>query len=148
MPHLPKGRWGKIGFEIPSGTQASALYFQEILSGTPLRWALPAATTSPATTLPTASSALTVVQEYFAAINARDFQRAWDLGGKNLSSDYATFVNGFSNTASSTLTSASSQDDTVDVTLEATQTSGERQTYQGTYTVRDGVIVSANVRRS
>lgn len=88
------------------------------------------------------------MEEYFAAISARDYQRAWELGGKNLhGGDYETFVQGFSETLKDTVTTVSSEGNMVHVTLEATQTSGERQTYQGTYTVENGVIVSANVTR-
>lgn len=140
---------GMVAFAVPTGGMPSALYFDETLTGTPLRWTLPAtATSSPTTTLAT-SAAVTVVQQYFAAINARDFQRAWDLGGKNLHrGDYASFVQGFSTTLNDTITSVSGEGDAVHVTLVATQTSGERRTYQGTYTVRNGVIVAAKVIRS
>ncbi|MBO0692367.1 MAG: nuclear transport factor 2 family protein, partial [Acidimicrobiaceae bacterium] len=134
---------GKVGFALPTGTRPSALYFEELLGGSPLRWTLPSTPTSTPT-----SAAQAVVQEYFDAINARNFQRAWDLGGKNLhGGDYATFVQGFSETLKDTITSASAEGNTVHVTLEATQVSGERQVYQGTYTVENGVIVSAEVSR-
>lgn len=88
------------------------------------------------------------MEEYFAAIKADDFQRAWDLGGKNIhGGTFASFVEGFSTTASDTITSARTEGDTVHVTLVATQTSGERHTYEGSYTVSNGVIVSADVHR-
>lgn len=105
-------------------------------------------TTTTTTTPTTTSSAEAVVRAYFDAIDARDYQRAWDLGGKNLSGNYAAFVDGFATTASHNLTIVSSQGNTVYMTLLATQTSGEVRSYQGSYTVSNGVIVSANVRQT
>jgi hypothetical protein len=89
-----------------------------------------------------------IVEQYFAAINAHDYQRAWALGGANLSDSYATFVQGFSTTANDNLTSISSQGNTVYVAFVATQTSGEQSSYQGSYTVNDGVIVAADVQQT
>lgn len=106
-------------------------------------------TTVPVTTTTTApSSAAAVVQAYFDAIDARDYQRAWELGGQNLSGNYAAFVDGLSTTVSHTLIVTSTQGNTVYARLEALQTSGEVRSYEGSYTVSNGVIVSANVRQT
>ena len=49
----------------------------------------------PSTTSAAATSPAEVVQEYFAAINAGDYRRAWHLGGDNLNSTYGSFAAGF-----------------------------------------------------
>ncbi|MGW2525385.1 hypothetical protein ACWC09_52430 [Streptomyces sp. NPDC001617] len=55
----------------------------------------PSAKASPANT----------VEAYFAAINAGDYKRAWELGGNNLTQGpYSTFVKGFEGTASDSIT--------------------------------------------
>jgi hypothetical protein len=107
-------------------------------------------TTAPATTAAptTNASPMTVVEEYFAAINAKDYQKAWALGGDHFGGTYAAFVQGFSTTAHVDLTSVSSQGDTVGVVFVATQDSGAQLTYQGTYTVSNGIIVSADVQQT
>ncbi|KDN75039.1 hypothetical protein DF19_26125 [Streptomyces olindensis] len=98
------------------------------------------------TASPTADSASSVVREYFAAINARDYRRAWDLGGKNLSGSYEAFVDGFATTAHDTVHILRTDGDTVSITLEATQTDGTLRLFEGTYTVRGGTIVGADIR--
>ncbi|WP_267244084.1 excalibur calcium-binding domain-containing protein [Streptomyces sp. PR69] len=86
------------------------------------------------------------VRRYYAAINARDYRQAWELGGKNLSPSYETFVAGFATTARDTLHVQEVTGDVVRILLEAVQTDGSLRLFEGTYTVRDGVIVSASVR--
>ncbi|MCM1973546.1 excalibur calcium-binding domain-containing protein [Streptomyces sp. G1] len=93
----------------------------------------------------TVVDAASVVRAYVAAINAQDYQRAWDLGGKNLSSSYAAFVDGFATTAYDSLHILRTTGDTVLVRLEAVQTDGTLRIFEGTYTVRGGTIVGANV---
>jgi hypothetical protein len=96
---------------------------------------------------PTATDPDSVVQEYFAAITARDYPRAWALGGKNLQNDtYASFVSGLAGTASDTATILSTTGDTVSVQLDARQTDGSHRFFLGSYTVEDGAIVSGNVQ--
>ena len=106
-------------------------------------------TTTTTTELPatTRTSPEAVVEDFYAAINARNFARAWELGGKNLSSSYRGWVEGYADTLYVTVTSISSVGDTVYVTIDALQNSGEVQRYSGSYTVRGGAIVSANVVR-
>jgi hypothetical protein len=67
-----------------------------------------------------------VVQEYFAAINAQDYARAWSLGGMNLGGSFDSFAKGL-------------------IQLDATQTDGTHRFYAGTYVVQNGEIVSADV---
>ena len=63
------------------------------------------------------------------------------------SPSYAAFVQGFASTASDTLTILSVNGHTVTVRLAARQTDGAVITYQGTYTVDDGVIVASDVKQ-
>jgi len=90
-------------------------------------------------------SAAAVVESYYAAINAGDYQTAWDLGGDNLDATYSSFVNGFAGTSHDSLTITASQGDTVSVVLNAVQSNGSVQTYAGTYTVTGGHIASAQL---
>ncbi|MBB5867531.1 hypothetical protein F4553_000910 [Allocatelliglobosispora scoriae] len=86
-----------------------------------------------------------VVLDYYNAINDRDFQLAWNLGGKNLSPSYTEFVNGFATTSFDGVTIGAVDGDTVHVDLEAQHTGGPTTYYTGTYTVRDGVVVTGNL---
>ena len=95
--------------------------------------------------MPRPTDPASVVTAYYAAINAHDFATAWALGGKNLNSDYDTFSSGYGQTKSAVVTIDSVSGDTVSVTLHATQNNGTQATYEGTYTVRDGVITSADL---
>ena len=85
------------------------------------------------------------VRAYVAAINGHDYARAWILGGRNTGWSYPDFVSGFSTTAKDTLTSLSVSGDVVTARLTAQQTDGTVNTYQGTYTVESGVIISFDV---
>ncbi|MEV0372688.1 hypothetical protein AB0I10_23145 [Streptomyces sp. NPDC050636] len=86
------------------------------------------------------------VEAYFAAINARDYRRAWDLGGKNLDGSYSSFEAGFADTVQDTVHIVDVHGGTVTVTLDAQQTDGTVRSFAGTYTVRDGAIVAADIR--
>jgi cytoskeletal protein RodZ len=85
------------------------------------------------------------VRAYIAAINGHDYARAWNLGGQNAGGSYSSFVSGFSTTATDTLTVVSVSGDVVTARLTAVQTDGTVHTYQGTYTVRRGVIVGFEI---
>jgi hypothetical protein len=105
--------------------------------------AAPPSTPPPSTTPP---SPVSVVEEFYAAINAHDYASAWALGGDNLSGGgtYAEFVQGYSNTAYDTITSIYGAGDTVYMNLVATDDSGAQTSYSVTYTVRGEVIVSGS----
>jgi serine/threonine protein kinase len=97
---------------------------------------------------PTSSAPLgpaATVRAYIAAINAHDYAKAWDLGGKNTGSSYTSFVNGFNGTASDNLTVLSVAGNVVTVRLAAAQTNGSVKSYQGTYTVVGGVITEPHI---
>ncbi|MBR7827064.1 hypothetical protein KDK95_12170 [Actinospica sp. MGRD01-02] len=120
----------------------------------------PATSTAPASTAPAAPAPATsqtgavgnagpasVVQAYFSAINAQDYQLAWTLGGDNLGQSYAQFVDGFANTAQDTVEILATSGNAVSVDLTATQTDGSQQQFTGTYYVTDGAISSASITR-
>ncbi|MEU6771096.1 hypothetical protein [Streptomyces sp. NPDC046759] len=85
------------------------------------------------------------VTRFFDAINMRDFQTAWELGGKNLDASYDSFESGFATTEHDEVTIESVDGDTVSVNLAAQQTDGTEQSYSGQYTVVDGVITHATM---
>jgi hypothetical protein len=97
----------------------------------------------PASSSPAAASPQAVVRAYFAAINAHQWRKVWDLGGKNFGRTYDQMVAGYRSTARDVLTSVHAHGHTVTVRLRAHQTDGTVRTYRITYTVRDGVITGA-----
>ncbi|MFI9249325.1 hypothetical protein [Streptomyces sp. NPDC053069] len=85
------------------------------------------------------------VNDFFDAINRRDFRTAWALGGKNLDMNYDSFVAGFDTTEHDDVTVLSVDGDTVSVNLNAEQSDGTQKSYTGQYTVVDGVITHASM---
>jgi hypothetical protein len=109
----------------------------------------PPATTTVVQPPPAAASPSAVVEQYFADINAGDYAGAWAIGGSNLQhGTFDSFVQGFATTASDSVTIVSTNGDTVQMRLDALQTDGTHKFFAGTYTVRDGVIVAADVRQT
>lgn len=86
-----------------------------------------------------------VVREYFAAINRGRYAIAYRLG--NRSESLADFVAGFKGTAHDTVTIDSVAGDVVTARLRALQDNGTVKTYQGTYTVVNGVISSSDIHQ-
>ncbi len=97
---------------------------------------------------PTTPVAQTVIA-YYDAINRRDFLTAWNLGGQRLAKggNYSTYVKGFTTTAWDTLTVTGVDGNTVYVDLLARQTDGSLRTFAGSYTVSNGVIIGAAMKR-
>ena len=98
-----------------------------------------------------ATSPSAIVIAYFDAINARDYQTAWNLGGRNAGGSYSSFVIGFSTTrmVSVQILDTSGDIGTGVVTAQVTslETDGSTKVFRGTYTVRNGVITNFNVRQ-
>ncbi|WP_432001048.1 hypothetical protein [Streptomyces sioyaensis] len=89
-----------------------------------------------------------VVKAYFAAMNHDEFEAAWALGGKNTSGQpYDSFVTANQGTDHDIVSVGSVVGNKVTVTLDLTLIDGSHQRFTGTYTVQDGVIVTADVRR-
>lgn len=103
-------------------------------------------TTASVTSPAPPDGAAAVVQAYFDAINARDYQRAWALGGKNIGQSYTTFAAGFATTDRDILTIRSVQGTTVTADLTAVQADGTKRTFHGTYTVTGDTITRFSVR--
>ena len=97
------------------------------------------------------TSSKEVVIAYFDAINARNFQKAWELGGKNTASSVDSFSRGYDTTAMVSVdvldVSGDSGSGVVTARINAVQTDGSTAVFQGTYTVKNGVIAKFNVRR-
>ncbi len=110
-----------------------------------LRTGGPAGSAGTAAHLPRGPSR--TVRAYFAAINAHNYLRAWDLGGRDTGSSYVGYVNGFGTTVKDTVTIVSVSGSVVTARITAMQTDGAVKTYQGTYTVIKGVITQFNVQQ-
>lgn|SRR5512132_222950 len=96
---------------------------------------------------PAPEDPVAVVRDYFAAINARDYRKAWRLGGKNFSPSYEDFVRGFADTEHDTVTVLNVDGPIVTIRLVADESGGRQSIYQGTYTADHGELVAAHVRR-
>jgi hypothetical protein len=112
------------------------------------------AAAAPAAPAPAPRSQMTnasaVVMQFYQDINNQDYADAWALGGDNIGgSDYNGWAAGYATTASITVTSYGTWNDgTVWADISALQTDGTTRTYSGTYTVANGVIVSANITQT
>ncbi|MFD8619359.1 excalibur calcium-binding domain-containing protein [Streptomyces sp. NPDC059513] len=97
---------------------------------------------------PTSSplSAEATVAACFDAVNDQEHREAWELGGKSLAGDHGAFVDSLAGTERDTVRSLGVEGDTVRAELEALQSDGSLRPFEGTYTVRSGVITSADVR--
>lgn len=112
----------------------------------------PTATSSPGTTSPGQTTGpADTVKAYFDAINDRDYQKAWDLGGKNTTSSFASFVSGFKTTEMVSVeildTSGDLGTGVVTARLTSLETDGSTKVFEGTYTVKNNVIVEFHVRQ-
>lgn len=121
-------------------------------SATPKPTPTVTATARPSAAPPAPAVGLTnaeaVVAQFYQDITDGNYGAAWALGGDNTSNgvSYAGWVAGYSTTASITLSTFSQFGaSTVYTSLTATQTDGTVNTYSGTYTVSNGVIVAADI---
>src|SRR5882757_2285380 len=135
-----------------SGTDTGTSPAPSTVTATVTQPAAPTTNTTSAQPSPPPSTAQQnapmIVVAYFNAINAHDYQAAWDLGGKNLGGSYAAFAAGFADTVSDTVHIVDNTNTTVRITLDALQTDGSVKSFAGTYTVRGGEIVGASVRQA
>jgi hypothetical protein len=137
----------------PTATKTVAVGKSSAPSAAPTTSQPTIATTPPASPAPATSQSSTlapasVVEAYFAAIDAGDYEEAWSLGGDNLGQSYTQFVDGFSNTANDSVSIVSTSGNTVSVDLTATQTDGSEQQFTGTYTVSGNAIGSAAITQA
>ena len=94
-----------------------------------------------------------MLTQYYQDITDQNYQAAWSLGGDNIAAEngqtYSSWVAGYDNTASITLTSTGTWNGSeVDVNLAATQTDGTVQTYAGSYSISGGIIQSGDVTQT
>ena len=104
--------------------------------------------TVPPAPVTTALTPAGTVRAYFAAINAKKYQRAWQLNTVvHSNQDYQQFVNGLSGTVHDSVQIQSTAGNVVTAQLIATQRDGKVKTFQGTYTVTDGIISGTSVQQ-
>jgi hypothetical protein len=96
------------------------------------------------------ANAAAVVTQYYQDLSNGDYADAWTLGGVNIAgTDYNTWVAGYATTTSVTLDAESQWNSTtVSASITATQSDGGSTSYQGTYTVNGGVIISASITQT
>ena len=128
-------------------------------SATPVATPTDSARRAASQTIPTptdsAASPADVLREYYAAIEERDYDRAyslWSDGGRASKQTRAQFVAGFTKTSKVTVTvrdstrvegAAGSQYATVPVVVDATLSDGRRQRFEGSYVLRRSMVDGA-----
>jgi hypothetical protein len=151
------GTWAK---GVAPAQIAARVHGTVLLSTTPPT-AAPPKTTPPATqpsktpapVQPPLTNAVAVVTQYYQDVSDKNYAAAWAIGGSNLAAEngqtYASWVAGYADTtASISITSYGTwSNGTVWCYISAVQYSGAVNTYYGTYTVANGVIVSASIRQ-
>lgn len=108
---------------------------------------------------PTPEDAVAVVRDYYAAINARRYDRAhalWSDGGRASGQDPQQFANGFAQTAGVSVelappgrvdAGAGQRHIEVPVSIVATQRDGSQRRYVGAYTLRRSVVDGASAEQ-
>jgi hypothetical protein len=111
----------------------------------------------PADTL--SEAALTVLQEYYAAINGRDYERAyryWSGDGSASGQSLEQFTKGFADTAAVEIRTgtpgrvdpaAGSRYVEIPIELTATTTAGKTQRFRGHYVLRRSVVDGATAEQ-
>jgi serine/threonine protein kinase len=84
-----------------------------------------------------------VVDSYFAAVNHRDWRRAWRLGGENWNPSYREMVDDYTGTDRDVIRAISVDGNHVIATVRTYHADGELQVYQMYFVISDGVIVHA-----
>jgi hypothetical protein len=105
------------------------------------------ATGTSATVAPPSGPAA-VVEAYYAAIERRDYQTAFNLRADSAGGSVSGFASGYATTASVVLKVTSVNGDTVYIQLTAQQIDGSVLNYSGYYVVRNGLITSANISQN
>ena len=93
------------------------------------------------------TNATSVVTQFYQDITDHNYSGAWALGGSIIGGgSYSGWAAGYSTTESVSLgTFSAFGSNQVRVRLTALQSGGWVKTYEGTYTVSDGVIVAASI---
>lgn len=90
----------------------------------------------------------TAVEEFYDAVDGKDWRSAWSLGGSNLDVSYNAFVARYAGSSYAEDDVENTGGTTATAQLTVTASDGTREPYSGTYTVVDGVITSADVSPS
>jgi len=151
------GTWAK---GVAPAQIAARVHGTVLLSTTPPAAAPPKTTppttqpsNTPAPVPPPLTNAVAVVTQYYQDVSDKNYAAAWAIGGSNLAAQngqtYTSWVAGYADTtASISITSYGTwSNGTVWCYISAVQYSGAVNTYYGTYTVANGVIVSASIRQ-
>jgi hypothetical protein len=156
---------GWVSFQLPTGVRVTKVQWtpQAGISAHRAEWhvnssaatspgATPAPTSTPGGTAPgQTTNPEDTVNAYFDAINSGDYQKAWNLGGKNTTSSYSSFVSGFKNTEMVSVQILDVSGDiataTVTARLNTLEKDGSTKVFEGTYTVKNGVITAFNVHQ-
>lgn len=112
----------------------------------PTTSAAPPTSAPPPAPASSSAGAVGVLNAYFDAVNARDYARAWELGGRVFASTYAQFVDNHATKAHYDLTVLSVDGGVVTAAMDVTQTDGSHRYYAGTYIVADGTISGTTMR--
>ena len=131
--------------ETPSATDTTGYGYGDTTTPTPSDTSSATPSTSAS---PTDSGPAGTVEAYFNAINAANYQLAWQLGGDNSNQTYDQFVSGLSSTQSDVVTPQSVNGNVVTATLVATNKDGTTKSFSGQYTVTNGVITHFNVQQT
>ena len=113
----------------------------------------PTPSKTPAPVQPPLTNAAAVVTQYYQDVSDKNYAAAWAIGGSNLAAEngqtYASWVAGYADTTASISTTSYGtwSNGTVWCYISAVQYSGAVNTYYGTYTVANSVIVSASIRQ-
>jgi hypothetical protein len=103
---------------------------------------------SPSSSAVVSLSPAAVVTAYYDAINNHDYRTAYRLSTyAQRTEDFAHFKMGYADTRRDSLTITGVTGDVVSFDLVANHTNGTVKPYSGTYTVRNGKIVGANVNQ-
>lgn len=135
---------GWVSYEIPYGVTVTKVVWTASsgFSSATCEWLVPSSSSpSPGQALDPAAT----VRAYFAAISAHNWPLAWKLGGQNTGTTYDDFVRGHSSTANVTVTILAVTGDVVTARIIGVDTEGTARTFEGTYTVHNGVIIHINV---
>lgn len=85
-------------------------------------------------------SPLSVVEAYLAAINSRNWSKAWHIGGDHLNNSYSSMVAGFRTTRRDVLQTFKRDGDRVTADIAAYGTNGTVQYFALHFIVQRGVI--------
>ena len=163
---IPKGRMtlAAIAAAAAVAMVATAVLITRPAGGALLSHTQPAASSSsPASPVSASSSASpvsaqpspqfanadAVVNQFYEDITDHNYSAAWALGGDNIAKgvSYATWAAGYADTTASIALGTMSDfgSGQVQAQLSTTQPDGTVKTYEGTYTVENGVIVAAEI---